>query len=337
MNSDAKYAKFALTREMMETVDIIRNFKLADAQGVAEQIKQAGRVFMTGEGSSRIFPAKNARRSSMKQGLDIGIATEGSIQAIEYDLSKFVIFAASNSGATKEIINLAIAAKKAGHKNVYGLTANEGTKLASVANQTFVISCGKEDAVAATKSVAEQALFYQCLLALTQGKSLQDKLVALADAFDAALSVTIPAEITQAIAKAGTIYFAGRNDGVAEELTLKTNEITRKKSDYLEGTYLLHGVEEVMQADDAVILIDPYESELELIKKLIADNVGAKVFAIATKDTIFPTIKINDVGDLNTYVYLAAGWNILVETGMSLNIDLDKPQRARKVGNVFVE
>jgi glucosamine--fructose-6-phosphate aminotransferase (isomerizing) len=30
------------------------------------------------------------------------------------------------------------------------------------------------------------------------------------------------------IANAGTIYFAGRNDGVAEELTLKTNEITRK-------------------------------------------------------------------------------------------------------------
>jgi glucosamine--fructose-6-phosphate aminotransferase (isomerizing) len=35
------------------------------------------------------------------------------------------------------------------------------------------------------------------------------------------------------------------------------------------------------------------------------------------------------------YVYLAAGWNVLVEIGLSLGINLDKPQRARKIGNEF--
>ena len=33
---------------------------------------------------------------------------------------------------------------------------------------------------------------------------------------------------------------------------------------------------------------------------------------------------------------MAAGWNLLVEVGMQLGINLDKPQRARKVGNEFV-
>ena len=62
---------------------------------------------------------------------------------------------------------------------------------------------------------------------------------------------------------------------------------------------------------------------------------GMKVFAVSDSDTIFPTIKIHSVGQLSNYVYLAAGWNILVEVGISLGIDLDKPTRARKVGNEF--
>ena len=58
----------------------------------------------------------------------------------------------------------------------------------------------------------------------------------------------IDTEIIERACEAATIYFAGYNDGVAEELTLKTNEITRKKSDYLEGSYAVHGIEEVMDA-----------------------------------------------------------------------------------------
>jgi glucosamine--fructose-6-phosphate aminotransferase (isomerizing) len=146
----------------------------------------------------------------------------------------------------------------------------------------------------------------------------------------------IDKKIINAIASAGTIYFAGQNDGVAEELTLKTNEITRKKSDYLEGTYAVHGVEEVMNPDDVVILINPFKSELEKIKQTLADGVKMKVFAVCDEDTIFPTIKVPDIGELGNYVYLAAGWNILVETGVFLGINLDKPQRARKVGNEFI-
>ena len=337
MKKDQKYTKFALVREMMEVPQIVRNYKPQKIEAAADAIKKAGKLFFTGEGSSRIFPAKNSMSQFMREGLKVSMATEGSMQAMEYILNDFVVFGASNSGQTKEIILLVDKLKKAGHKNLFGLTARENTKLSTYVNQTFVLSCGWEDAVAATKSVVEQALFYQYLLTKVQGKSLDSKLAKLADACQDALTTNIDPAITKAIANAGTIYFAGRNDGVAEELTLKTNEITRKKSDFLEGTYLLHGVEEVMNADDVVLLVNPYDSELETIKKLLVQNVGLKVFAISTKDTIFPTIKVKDVGELTTFVYLTAGWNVLVEVGVSLNINLDKPERARKVGNVLVE
>jgi len=336
MKNEQKYTQFALIREMMETPGIIRNFKLQNTDRVVQAIKSAGKLFFTGEGSSRIFPAKNCMTQALRDGVGLHLATEGARQAGEYDLSKYAVFAGSNSGKTKEIVWLFDNLKKAGHKNLFGLTANKNTMLESLSAQTFVLSCGSEDAVAATKSVAEQALFYQALLAQVEGKSFAGKLGALGDAFEAALTMPIDPKITEAIANAGTIYFAGRNDGVAEELTLKTNEITRKKSDFLEGTYAVHGIEEVMNPNDVVIFINPFKAEQEKIKQTLVDGVKMTVIAVASEDTMFPTIKVKDMGELATYVYLAAGWNILVEVGLKLNINLDKPTRARKVGNEFV-
>jgi len=336
MNNNEKYIQFCLVQEIMETPDIIRNFELKNVDAVIEAVKSKGKLFFTGEGSSRIFPAKNAIYTSMRAGYDINLATDGGRQAAEYDLSDFVIFGASNSGSTKEVISLFDRLNKVGINDRYGLTARNNTKLSEMSKQTFVLSCGWEKAVAATKSAAEQALFYQELLAQTQSRSLADKLNGLADALQQALVMNIDPVITEAIANAGTIYFAGRNDGVAEELTLKTNEITRKKSDYLEGTYAVHGIEEVMNADDVVIFINPFKAEVEKIKETLVDGVGLTVIAVSDEDTVFPTIKVNDVGELQNYVYLAAGWNILVEVGISSGINLDKAERARKVGNEFV-
>jgi glucosamine--fructose-6-phosphate aminotransferase (isomerizing) len=225
---------------------------------------------------------------------------------------------------------------KAEHTKIFGLTAREETPLSRFAAQTFVLQCGWEQAVAATKSVAEQALFYQELLAQLRGESIGPQLAALGDAVESALTLDIDPAVTTAIADAGTIYFAGKNNGVAEELTLKTNEITRKKSDFLEGTYAVHGIEEVMDAGDVVIVIDPFEEELQKFKETLADGVGLTVVAVATEKTIFPTIIVPQVGELQNFVYLAAGWNILIEVGIRLGVNLDKAERARKVGNEFV-
>ena len=62
--------------------------------------------------------------------------------------------------------------------------------------------------------------------------------------------------------------------------------------------------------------------------------MGVKVISIASRDTLFPTLRIPDqVAAWNEYVLLAAGWNLLVEGGLAAGVNLDKPERARKVGN----
>jgi len=335
MKLDSKrYSKYALVREMMDTIDVVKGFDPFQTADVAKEIASAGRLFLTGEGSSRIFPAKNAIRKAMTWGLDLQVATDGSRQAAQYDLSKFAVFCASNSGRTKEVVLLAKKLAEIGNDRRYCLSANADTLLAEATTREFVLTCGWEEAVAATKSVAEQALFYQSILCHIAGKAMD--LAGLDETVQLALTQPIDKDIVQKAVAAPTIYFAGYNDGVAEELALKTNEITRGKSDYLEGTYAVHGIEEVMDPADIVFVIEPIDEEIEKFQEVLVHGVGLTVVAIADHNTPFPTIKVPAVGELAPFAYIAAGWNLLVEIGLALKIDLDKPERARKVGNELI-
>jgi glucosamine--fructose-6-phosphate aminotransferase (isomerizing) len=334
--TESRYARYALVQEMMDTVKVIEGFDLARTAQVAQKIKGVGKLLMTGEGSSRIFPAKNAMRKARTWGLDLCLATEGSHQCAQYDLSHYAVFCASNSGRTKEVVLLAKQLAEAGNEHRYGLTANEGTLLAEACKETYVLKCGWEQAVAATKSVVEQGLFYESILWHILGKDMTSQCAASGAQIEQALTMAIDPEIVDLAVKAPTIYFAGYNDGVAEELTLKTNEITRKKSDFLEGTYAVHGIEEIMDPHDIVFVVDPIKEEIDKFHEVLVQGVGLKVVAIADRDTPFATIRVPEAGDLAPYVYLCAGWNVLVDIGLTLGISLDKPKRARKVGNELV-
>lgn len=327
-----KYAQFYLCREMMDTIQTIRQFNPADADFIVESARKTGHILFSGEGSSRIMPAKNAIRKAMKWGVDTMVHTEGSHQACEYDLSKYTVLCDSNSGRTKETLLLANQLKAAGHKEFFGVTANEGTPLSEVCVKTHVLGCGWEEAVAATKSVAEQALLFETVIWKLAGKDITPEIGPLAEKVEKALTLEIPAEIVEWARGAKTIYFAGLNDGVTEELTLKTNEITRRKSDFLEGTYALHGPEEVMEDGDIVFVVNPIESEYAKYQTVF-NGAHVHVVALDTKQTPFTTIVVPDAGELQGYVYLCAGWNLLVEIASADGINLDKPVRARKVGN----
>ena len=183
-----------------------------------------------------------------------------------------------------------------------------------------------------SKSVIEQALFYDLLFRKLNNAKLPD-FDKLGNLITQVLQMPIPEEITETLINAKIIYFAGRNNGVAEELALKANEIARKKSDFLEGTYVFHGVEEVMNTDEVVVIIDPFKDEEEKYKNVLIEGIGLKVVAISTRKTIFPTIIIPEYGDFTNYLEIAAGWNLLVEVGINMSIDMDKTVRARKVGH----
>lgn len=412
------YSRFALCRDMWDSIQVFRSFDPACTAPFVEALGSGvfEGVFLTGEGSSRIFPAKRAIYEALRQAPGLAVSrgaglserpektenleevekppkppmpskprsntflplyTEGSTQALEYRLEACAVFGASNSGRTKEVVRLFQTLRQRGHLHLYGITAHGGSPLEELSHRTYVLRCGAEGAVAATKSVMEQALFYQAIFsqallgAVAEGQPLAGELkdrslfgeletqplvsetntagekgvgfgsgmAALREAapmLEHVLSMELEPEVVRKLAQAETLYFAGRNNGVAEELALKTNEITRKKSDFLEGTYAVHGIEEVMDPVDAVVLIDPFPQEEEKFHEVLVKGVGAYVCAIASRSTFFNTIRIPDGGPFRNYLELAAGWNLLVEIGLQLGIDLDKPVRARKVGNEVV-
>lgn len=327
---DNKYSQYYLVREMMDTVEAVRNFDPQVSKAVADAAASCGHLLLSGEGSSRIMPAKNAIRKAMTWGIKEFVHTDGAHQSCEYALDNYAVVLASNSGRTKETLMLAKKLAAAGNERRFGVTANESTPLEDACNSTYVLRCGWENAVAATKSVVEQVLFNESIIRHLAGKDLDT--AALADKLQAALTLEVPSQVVEWAKNATTIYFAGMNDGVAEELTLKTNEIVRRKSDFLEGTYALHGPEEVMQEGDIVFVVEPIEAEYEKYQTVFG-GANVHVVAISSKQTPFETILVPDAADLQQYVDLCAGWNVLVEIGIALGINLDKPNRARKVGN----
>lgn len=332
---DEKYNSYALCKEMLQTAEVVKQFD-PSVGAVADAIKHHYRgVLLTGEGSSRIFPAKNAISHCLKGKAPFIPMTEGATQALDYNLSDYLVLGASNSGKTKEVIRLFKKLQSEGHEGLLGLTSHPGTPLGDLSRFSHVLNCGNEDAVAATKSVVEQSLYVTSLVSHLNDQNIPD-LSALPSAIETCLTSTIPAELVEKAARADTLYFSGRNNGVAEELTLKTNEITRKKSDFLEGTYGVHGIEEVMNSKDVVILIDPFESEEEKFETCLKEGVGLEIIAISDRQTRFPTIQIPKLNEWQSILELCMGWNLLVEIGLKLKIDLDKPERARKVGNEFL-
>ena len=328
--NNEKYSKFYLVREMMDTVSTISKFDPEVAAAAAESTRNCGKLLLTGEGSSRIMPAKNAIRKALTWGVKEFVHTDGATQSCDYKLEGHTVVLSSNSGRTKETLLLAKNLKAKGIERRFGVTANENTPLEDECNSTYVLKCGWEKAIAATKSVVEQVLYNEAIVRNLAGKPMD--LAGLSEKVEKALTLPVPDEIVEWVKGANTIYFAGMNDGVAEELTLKTNEITRRKSDFLEGTYALHGPEEVMQEGDIVFVVEPIENEYEKYKTVF-NGAGVHVVAISPKQTPFTTIIVPDAGEYQQYVDLCAGWNILVEIGVSDGINLDKPERARKVGN----
>ena len=66
-----KNADIALVSEMLETANVIRNFDFSRTAALAAEIRKAGRVFMTGEGSSPIVTSSISSVSSAVEAIFI--------------------------------------------------------------------------------------------------------------------------------------------------------------------------------------------------------------------------------------------------------------------------
>src|SRR3989339_1713581 len=231
-HQDENYLKYALVREMLEVKHVLAAMEPSRIFEFTKHIRHQ-KILLTGEGSSRIFPAKKVIYDAGVHHYKEIIITEGARQSAEYNLDDYTVFIASNSGRTKESLELIDTLKKKNHQQIMAVVAHKDTEIMNHADHSYLMKSGHEEAVAATKTVMEQALFYDILFRKSNHQDLPD-LNQLGELIDQVLNSRIPEEIVHQLAAAEMIYFSGRNNGVAEELSLKANEITRKKFEYQE-------------------------------------------------------------------------------------------------------
>ncbi|MCB0662520.1 MAG: SIS domain-containing protein, partial [Saprospiraceae bacterium] len=156
------YNTYHLCMEMLETANLIEHFDKNNLQ-LSLPAQSFKGIFITGEGSSRLIPGKLIIEKNLQHGAHIPIYTDGATQALEYDLSNMLVIGLSNSGRTKELIRLFDHLKRQGTSYLIGITANENSLLEERADYCYILKCGKEKAVAATKSVVEQTLVMEAI------------------------------------------------------------------------------------------------------------------------------------------------------------------------------
>ena len=318
-----------LITEMWQGINLIRTFNPA-VMSAWRQHMDKGKILLTGEGSSRIFPAYNMMAYAKKINAPLQIETMGAREASCYAWHDRFILAASNSGKTKETIAF-LSLCQTENIQTYVLTANADTPITHIASAHHLLSGTPEKAVAATQSVIEQALCYQALL----GGSEWPAQNTAADLCATIMQSTIDPLLIKRLMSAQHLYWCGPKDGVCEELALKTIEILRKPSFYLEGTLALHGIEEILSPEDVIIIYHPHADDIPLYHKYLAHNIGTQIIFISHHPQKLPSIIVPHCAGFDGYLGLVQGWKLLAEAGLQLGVDLDKPKRARKVGNAL--
>jgi LmbE family N-acetylglucosaminyl deacetylase/fructoselysine-6-P-deglycase FrlB-like protein len=319
--SDNGYA-----RDCRRTEQIVAAWSATPWAPLVEWIKEARStpVLFVAEGSSGLIPCSWALNLARRWNVP-GLHFLGGREAQALDLTGWRVVALSNSGRTREVIELLQANPTV---PALAITGVAGGPLGALGKAHRVLLDQPEEAVAATVSVVAQALIMAQAVAAAAGRPCP--LPEIRQGLAQALNGAIPAAAATAIAGAKRIWWAGDSTGVAAELALKTVEVAGIAGIHLPGTLLLHGVEEVFEEGDVVVAIDPPAIDRPAIDRLIRQATPAKVIILGTGDGEWP---LADFGVWGAPARLAAGWRLLGHLAALRGRDPAKPKRARKVGN----
>jgi LmbE family N-acetylglucosaminyl deacetylase/fructoselysine-6-P-deglycase FrlB-like protein len=282
-------------------------------------------LLIVGEGSSRLFPAAVACALARRAG-GMRIEHLGGREAQALDLARWQVVAISNSGRTREVVDLA--ERLRGHPRLLALVGQPGGRLTELVKPSLALLDAPEGTVAATVSVYAQAL--ALAHAVAAAGNLPVPLAALRAATARALSSSSPLTPSD-LARVRRVWWSGAECGPAGELALKTMETAGILGVHLPGSMALHGVEEVMDGHDLVVAFAPDVRDLDGLRSRIGAT-GARLLLVGPGEQV-DAPSFAEGAEWAGFVHLALGWRLLGHLATALGRDPDKPRRARKVGN----
>jgi glucosamine--fructose-6-phosphate aminotransferase (isomerizing) len=142
-------------------------------------------------------------------------------------------------------------------------------------------------------------------------------------------------DVAKTLLGSNAYFFVGLDNGVAEEITLKAYEITRKMALFYPDTHIVHGVAAAIE-DNCAIIFEPtalkaYTSDFQKFSQ----TTGCSLVTVGA-GTALPGIAVATNELFNNYCLLAAGWGVLRNIGNRLGLDIDHPEKVSKVGNPFI-
>ncbi|MCI5059938.1 MAG: SIS domain-containing protein [Alphaproteobacteria bacterium] len=356
--TQADYAQTHTFKEIEQAFNLVAGFDWHSADLLRQAIEaSSGQLHIAGIGSSVNFPVQNfihlASRSPETAHINVRLLHDQEV--IEASHENTSVLFISNSGATGEIIDPAKALQEAGHPHLYAMTTLPDSSLAQICgDNTILLACDKENAIAATKTVLGQALLLQATL-FPQENFTRDIMQELSAHLREVFETGLEPELIERLTHARSVRLVGTNDGAMKELNLKLTEAcsTRERPmnvHHYNQSEILHGPHQgffispekdrhtAQDETDIVLLFDPPENRQELLQSTLENKTGVNVWAIASQDTVFKTIQIPQFNraEFRGYTKLVAGWKLMMEIAQAKQIppqDLDKPARLTKVVN----
>jgi glucosamine--fructose-6-phosphate aminotransferase (isomerizing) len=346
---------FAVWREMQEALQIFSRYISHDhrrerfcADAARACLDKGGKMLIAGEGSSILFPGKFVQRLAVKYALPVSIDVMSSDDACQLHaaaLTRHCIIL-SNSGRSREPNKFKEIVNNFGHTQPSIITATPDSPITQdvSAPHLHVLDCGKERAVAATKSVIEQALLL--LYAVTQCDDrieiAPELLLNTMRAMEAALDRAPQAEAVSLLAQARQVYVFGPEDGCAAEIALKLPELTGIQSLYFGGALGIHGPLQAYdsQARQPIIVLRP---SVDFIRSLAEKEPNAPMIVIGAQEVLDAApqgaikipLSMESKGlfekDFAAFEALAYCWRLFVDVGVSIGRDLDNPTKLSKV------
>lgn len=296
--------------EMFDACESIGGFDPAGFNRAVDSIKQTGRVLFAGNGWAGAFPAGNAIYTAMRAGYGFAVLSEGVRQAGEYDVSGWSVFLADLEGGDEDAAWLGERLGKIEHEHYYYVTCGGESAAAYKGGEILKVGAERQSGTALC-AVVETAMVYQWALARAAGRDITGKLVNMAGAFERTLGLDVPTKISKALAGAKRILWTGRDDGVSEGLSVLTRKALGKESWFVRAEQFLSASQANLTTNDVVVAVNPFGAQIGALSELVERACGAGLVLLRDVDAETADMKVEFIGELQNYIYLAAGWNLI--------------------------
>ena len=255
-------------KKTKELLELLKNSS-SDISGVAEILNNSNRIFLIGSGTSYHACLIGAYYLSNLTNLKVFPFIAGAFN--EYYLETFnesdAVICVSQSGETKDVINVINSLRKRNKGKIIGIVNNIGSSIAIKSDKFLNISAGLEVSVPATKTFMNQILLFLYLGAFIGSKSGIQKATDILkdiDQIPSLLENTLKVAeplckdlIENICSTANDFYYLGYgiNYGTALEGALKIKEVFYRHCEGMYSSEFKHGPLSIVEEGYPIIFV----------------------------------------------------------------------------------